>query len=109
MVLKMQAQAYSVESGNGRHEHGWRVCRDVKLSEDKILIPGVVSHVTNVIEHPEVIADRLTTYANVVGCENLTAGTDCGLRGHVHPQIAREKLRALKEVADLASKLLWRQ
>lgn len=107
LVLKVNAQAYSVEAGNVRHEHEWKVWRDTKLPDGKLLIPGVVSHATSVLEHPEVIADRLLNYAGVVGRENVIAGTDCGLGGRVHPQIAWEKLRALREGADLASKQLW--
>jgi 5-methyltetrahydropteroyltriglutamate--homocysteine methyltransferase len=91
-----------------RHEHEWKVFRDVKLPEGKIVVPGVVSHATNVLEHPEVVADRLIRYAGVVGRENVIASTDCGLGGRVHPQIAWAKLAALREGADLASKQLWR-
>jgi 5-methyltetrahydropteroyltriglutamate--homocysteine methyltransferase len=108
LLLKVKAQAYSVEAGNVRHEHEWKVFRDVKLPEGKIVIPGVVSHATNVLEHPEVVADRLIRYASVVGRENVIASTDCGLGGRVHPQIAWAKLAALREGADLASKQLWR-
>jgi 5-methyltetrahydropteroyltriglutamate--homocysteine methyltransferase len=108
LLLKVNAQAYSVEAGNVRHEHEWKVFRDVKLPEGKIVIPGVVSHATNVLEHPEVIADRLVRYASVVGRENVIASTDCGLGGRVHPQIAWAKLQALREGADLASQQLWR-
>ena len=109
LLLKVRAQAYSVEAGNVRHEHEWKVFRDVmKLPEGKIVIPGVVSHATNVLEHPEVIADRLIRYASVVGRENVIASTDCGLGGRVHPQIAWAKLQALREGADLASRQLWR-
>jgi 5-methyltetrahydropteroyltriglutamate--homocysteine methyltransferase len=109
LLLKVNAQGYSVEAGNVRHEHEWRVFRDVmKLPAGKIVIPGVVSHATNVLEHPEVIANRLVQYANVVGRENVIASTDCGLGGRVHPQIAWAKLKALREGADLASKQLWK-
>jgi len=109
LLLKVKAQGYSVEAGNVRHEHEWKVFRDVvKLPEGKIVIPGVVSHATNVLEHPEVIADRLVRYASAVGRENVIASTDCGLGGRVHPQIAWAKLQALREGADLASKQLWR-
>jgi 5-methyltetrahydropteroyltriglutamate--homocysteine methyltransferase len=90
-----------------RHEHEYKVWRDVKLPDGKILIPGVVSHATNVVEHAEVVADRILAYANVVGRENILAGTDCGLGGRVHPQIAWAKLRALAQGARLASKSLW--
>jgi 5-methyltetrahydropteroyltriglutamate--homocysteine methyltransferase len=108
LLLKVKAQAYSVEAGNVRHEHEWKVWKDTKLPDGKLLIPGVVSHATNVLEHPEVIADRLLNYASAVGRENIIAGTDCGLGGRVHAQLAWEKLRALREGADLASKQLWK-
>jgi 5-methyltetrahydropteroyltriglutamate--homocysteine methyltransferase len=108
VMLRVKAQAYSVEAGNVRHEHEYKIWRDVKLPAGKILIPGVVSHATNVVEHPEVVADRLLAYANVVGRENIIAGTDCGLGGRVHPQIARAKLNALAEGARLASAQLRR-
>ena len=107
VMLNVKAQAYSIEAGNVRHEHEYKVWRDVKLPEGKILIPGVVSHATNVVEHPEVVANRLIAYANVVGRENVIAGTDCGLGGRVHPQIARAKLKALSEGAQLATRQLW--
>ncbi len=107
VMLRVNAQAYSVEAGNVRHEHEYKVWRDVELPAGKILIPGVVSHATNVVEHPELVADRLLAYANVVGRENVLAGTDCGLGGRVHPQIAWAKLRALTEGARLASRELW--
>jgi 5-methyltetrahydropteroyltriglutamate--homocysteine methyltransferase len=107
VMLKVKAQAFSVEAGNVRHEHEYKVWRDVKLPDEKILIPGVVSHATNVVEHPELVADRLLAYANAVGRENVIAGTDCGLGGRVHPQIARAKLRALSEGARLATDKLW--
>jgi 5-methyltetrahydropteroyltriglutamate--homocysteine methyltransferase len=107
VMLKVNAQAYSVEAGNVRHEHEYKVWRDVKFPEGRILIPGVVSHATNVVEHPELVADRLIAYANAVGRENVIAGTDCGLGGRVHPQIARAKLTALSEGARLATRQLW--
>jgi 5-methyltetrahydropteroyltriglutamate--homocysteine methyltransferase len=107
LVLSVNASAYSVEAGNVRHEHEWRVWRDVKLPDDKLLIPGVVSHATNIVEHPQVVADRIVRYAQVVGRERVIAGTDCGLGGRIHPQIAWAKLEALSEGAKLASKELW--
>jgi 5-methyltetrahydropteroyltriglutamate--homocysteine methyltransferase len=107
VMLRVKAQAYSVEAGNVRHEHEYKVWRDVKLPEGKILIPGVVSHATNVVEHPELVADRLVAYANIVGRENVIAGTDCGLGGRVHPQIAQAKLCALSEGARRATRQLW--
>jgi 5-methyltetrahydropteroyltriglutamate--homocysteine methyltransferase len=107
VMLKVNAQAFSVEAGNPRHEHEYKVWRDVKLPDGKLLIPGVISHATNVVEHPELVADRLIAYANVVGRENVIAGTDCGLGGRVHPQIAWAKLRALVDGSRLASRKLW--
>jgi 5-methyltetrahydropteroyltriglutamate--homocysteine methyltransferase len=107
VMLRVKAQAYLIEAGNVRHEHEYKIWRDIKLPEGKILIPGVVSHATNVVEHPELIADRILAFANIVGRENIIAGTDCGLGGRVHPQIAWAKLRALAEGAALASKKLW--
>jgi 5-methyltetrahydropteroyltriglutamate--homocysteine methyltransferase len=108
VMLRVKAQAYSVEAGNVRHEHEYKVWNRVKLPPGKILIPGVVSHATNVVEHPELVADRLLNYARVVGRENVIAGTDCGLGGRVHPQIAAAKLKALSDGARLASQELWR-
>ena len=107
LLLKVKAQAYVVEAGNVRHEHEWKVWKNTKLPQGKILIPGVVSHATNVLEHPELVADRLVRFAKVVGRENVLAGTDCGLGGRVHPQIAWAKLTALSEGAKLATKELW--
>jgi 5-methyltetrahydropteroyltriglutamate--homocysteine methyltransferase len=107
LVLAVNAGAYSVEAGNVRHEHEWRVWQDVRLAEGKVLIPGVVSHATNIVEHPQVVADRLVRYARVVGRENVIAGTDCGLGGRIHPQIAWAKLAALAEGARLATRELW--
>lgn len=108
LLIKVKAQAYSVEAGNVRHEHEWKVWQDTKLPDGKLLIPGVVSHATNLIEHPELVADRLIRFARVVGRENLIAGTDCGLGGRVHPQIAWAKLGVLSDGAKLASQELWR-
>jgi len=79
----------------------------VKLPAGKILIPGFVSHSTDLVEHPELVTDRLITFAELVGQENVIAGTDCGLGGRVHPQIAWAKLRALRDGAAIASKKLW--
>ena len=108
LLLRIRAQAYSVEAGNVRHAHEWKVWRDTSVPEGKIVIPGVVSHATNVLEHPELVADRLVQYAEAVGRENVIAGTDCGLGGRVHPQLAWAKLRALAEGAELATEHLWR-
>jgi 5-methyltetrahydropteroyltriglutamate--homocysteine methyltransferase len=108
LVLSVNAGAYSVEAGNVRHEHEWRVWQDVALPDGKLLVPGVVSHATNIVEHPQVVADRIVRYAHVVGREKVIAGTDCGLGGRVHPQIAWVKLSALVEGAKLATRELWR-
>jgi 5-methyltetrahydropteroyltriglutamate--homocysteine methyltransferase len=108
LLLKVKAQGYSVEAGNVRHEHEWKLWRETKLPAGKVLIPGVVSHATNVLEHPELVADRIVRFASAVGRENVIASTDCGLGGRVHPQIAWAKLGALAQGARLASKELWR-
>ena len=108
LVLSVNAGAYSVEAGNVRHEHEWRVWEKVKLPDGKMLIPGVVSHATNIVEHPQVVADRIVRYARVAGRENVIAGTDCGFGGRIHPQIAWAKLEALAAGAKLATKELWR-
>jgi 5-methyltetrahydropteroyltriglutamate--homocysteine methyltransferase len=108
IVLKVQAGAYSVEAGNPRHEHEWKVWKDTKLPDGKILIPGVVGHSSDFIEHPELVAERLVRFAELVGKENMIAGTDCGLGGRVgHPTIVWAKLQALAEGAELASEQLW--
>ena len=107
LMLKVQAGAYSVEAANPRHEHEWKIWKDVKLPPGKILIPGVVSHASNVVEHPELVADRIVRFAGLVGRENVIAGTDCGMGARVHPQIAWAKLKALAEGAQLATKELW--
>jgi 5-methyltetrahydropteroyltriglutamate--homocysteine methyltransferase len=108
VMLKIDARAYSFEAGNVRHEHEWKVWQDVKLPDDKIILPGVVSHATNVVEHPELVAERILRFANLVGRERVIASTDCGLGGRVHPQIAWAKLEALAQGAAVATKQLWR-
>jgi 5-methyltetrahydropteroyltriglutamate--homocysteine methyltransferase len=106
VMLAVNCRAYSFEAANVRHEHEWRVWQDVKLPEGKVLIPGVVSHATNVVEHPELVADRIVRFVRLVGCDHVMAGTDCGLGGRVHPEIAWAKLESLVEGAALASKQL---
>jgi 5-methyltetrahydropteroyltriglutamate--homocysteine methyltransferase len=107
LVLKVKCGAYGVEGANPRHEHEWKVWQDVKLPADTVLIPGVVTPKTNIVEHPETVADRIVRYAEVVGTENVIAGTDCGLAdGRIHPELAWAKLRALSEGAALASQRL---
>ena len=108
LVLKVRAQAYSIEASNPCHEHEWRVWTEVKLPEGKILIPGVTGHYSDFIEHPQAIADRLVRYAKLVGRENVIAGTDCGLGTRVgHPKVAWAKFQAMAEGARLATKQLW--
>jgi 5-methyltetrahydropteroyltriglutamate--homocysteine methyltransferase len=109
ILLKVRAQGYVVEAANARHEHEWQVWGDIALPEDKILIPGVVSHSTNVVEHPELVAWRIKNFASVVPRESIIAGTDCGLGYRVHAQIAWAKLATLSEGAREASRVLWRR
>ena len=103
----MKAQTYSFEAANVRHEHEWRVWQNGKLPPSKMLMPGVVSHATNLVEHPQLVADRILRYAAIVGRERVIAGTDCGLGGRVHTDLAWAKLRTLAEGARLASNSLW--
>ena len=109
ILLMARPTALSIVGANGRHEHEWKVWQDVRLSDGKILIPGVVAHATNLVEHPELVADRLVRYANLVGRENVIAGTDCGLGGRLHPEIVWAKFQAMAEGARLASAQLWRR
>jgi len=114
LLLKLRVGGYQFEAGNVRHEHEWKVWKDVKVPEDRILIPGVISHVTNVVEHPELIAERLIRFANIVGRERVMAGSDCGFAQgpfirRVHPTIQWAKLRAQAEGARIATAELWGQ
>ena len=102
-VLTINADGLTFEAANVRHEHEWKIWRDIRLPEGKYLIPGVVSHSTNVVEHPELVADRISRFADLVGPENIVASTDCGLGGRVHPEIAVAKLHSLTQGAELAS------
>jgi len=109
IVLKVKVGAYSFEAANPRHEHEWKVWKSVKLEPGQMLIPGVISHATNVVEHPELVAERLTRFADIVGRENVMAGTDCGfcqspLAGRVHRTIMWAKLKSLAEGAAIASR-----
>ncbi len=104
LMLRTKAQAYLIEGANARHEHEVAVWEKVKLPAGKILVPGVITHSTDVVEHPELVAQRLRRYAKLVGRENLIAGADCGFGGRSHPQIAWAKLKSLVEGAALASK-----
>ena len=112
IVLKIRAGAYSFEAANPRHEHEWELSKSTKLPEGKALIPGVISHSTVLVEHPELVAQRITRYANVVGRENVIAGSDCGFATfagskEVHPSIVWAKLQSLADGAKIASKQLW--
>jgi 5-methyltetrahydropteroyltriglutamate--homocysteine methyltransferase len=112
LMLQVRAAAYLVEAANPRHEHEWAVWQEVKLPDGKILIPGVVSHCVHLVEHPELVAQRLIRFADVVGRERVIAGTDCGFGtsgagDEVHPDVAWAKLRALVEGARIASQRLF--
>jgi 5-methyltetrahydropteroyltriglutamate--homocysteine methyltransferase len=112
LVLKVKAGAYLIEAANPRHEHEWKVWKSVKLPAGKVLVPGVISHATNVVEHPELVAERVVRFANAVGRENVIAGTDCGFaqgpfHRRVHPTIMWAKLEALAEGARIATRELW--
>jgi len=112
IVLRVKAGAYVIEGANPRHEHEWKVWQDVSLPDGKVVIPGVISHATNIVEHPELVAERIVRYADVVGAENVIAGTDCGFAqspfiSRVHPTIQWAKLEALAEGARIASEQLF--
>jgi 5-methyltetrahydropteroyltriglutamate--homocysteine methyltransferase len=112
VILKIHAGAYSFEAANPRHEHEWKVWADVTLPDGKILIPGVISHSTVLVEHPELVAQRIVRFAGVVGRENVIAGSDCGFATfagskEVHPSIVWAKLKALSDGARIASSELW--
>jgi 5-methyltetrahydropteroyltriglutamate--homocysteine methyltransferase len=112
-MLQIRAGAYSFEASNPRHEHEWEVWEHVKLPAGKVLVPGVVSHCVSLVEHPELVAQRIVRYARIVGRENVVAATDCGfgtsaVGDQVHPDVAWAKLAALVEGSRIASRILWR-
>jgi hypothetical protein len=112
IMLGVQAGAYSFEAGNPPHEHDWRVCETVKLPEGKLLIPGIITHDSNLVEHTEAVAQRIGRFATVVGRENVIADADCGFASfstscEVHPSVVWTKLAALAEGPCLATKELW--
>ena len=108
LVLKVRAGCYSVEAANARHEHEWEVWKDAGLPDGKAIMPGVVGHATDVVEHPELVAQRLVRFAGIVGRAHVIAGTDCGLGSRVgHPEIAWAKLEAMIAGAKLATRTLW--
>ena len=112
-IVQIKARYYSFEGANCRHEHEYHVFEDVKLPEGKVLIPGVITHASNIVEHPQLIAERIMRYAKLVGRENVIAGADCGFSSQacyhpeVHPKVMWEKFRAMVEGARIASKKLW--
>jgi 5-methyltetrahydropteroyltriglutamate--homocysteine methyltransferase len=108
LILMVRAECISVEAANPQHDHDWKLWETVKLPEGKSYMPGVVSHVSNHIEHPELVAQRLVRYANIMGKENVIAGTDCGMGSRVgHAEVAWAKFRAMSAGAKLATKELW--
>ncbi len=112
VILKSKPQAYLMEASNPRHAHEWAVWANTKIPDDKLLIPGVIDSVTNFVEHPELVAERIGRFADIVGRERVLAGTDCGFGtfagyGAIHPPIAWAKLRSLVEGAEIASRRLW--
>jgi 5-methyltetrahydropteroyltriglutamate--homocysteine methyltransferase len=112
ILLKANVGAFLIEGANPRHEHEWEVWQNVKMPEGKVLIPGVISHATNIVEHPELVAQRIMRYAKSLGRENVIAGTDCGFaqgpfHRRVHPSIMWAKFESLAQGARLATKQLW--
>jgi 5-methyltetrahydropteroyltriglutamate--homocysteine methyltransferase len=112
LVLQIDVAGFALEMGNARHEHEWRVWETVKLPADRVLIPGVISHTTHLVEHPELVAERIVRLAKLVGRENVIGGTDCGFAqtastARVHPTVMWAKLQSLVEGARLASRDLW--
>ena len=108
IILRVKAQVYSIEAANPRHQHEWRVWQKVKLPSGKAFMPGVISHATDIVEHPRLVADRLVQYAHLVGKENVIAGTDCGVGSRVwNGEIAWAKFAAMAEGARIASQELW--
>jgi len=113
-VLKINAGSFSFEAANPRHEHEYHLFERVKVPEGKVLCPGVITHASNIVEHPELIAERLVRFAKLVGRENVMAGADCGFssqalyKTEVHPTVVWEKFKAMRQGADLATKQLWK-
>jgi len=112
LILQVRAGAYVIEGANPRHEHEWKVWQSVKLPAGKVLVPGVISHATNIVEHPELVCERIVRLARLLGRDNIIAGTDCGfaqspMYRRVHPSIMWAKLEALAAGAKLASRELW--
>jgi 5-methyltetrahydropteroyltriglutamate--homocysteine methyltransferase len=114
-VFKINAGSFSFEAANPRHEHEYHLFEQVKVPEGKVLCPGVITHASNIVEHPELIAERLVRLANLVGRENVMAGADCGFssqalyRTEVHPTVVWEKFKAMRQGADIATRRLWQR
>jgi 5-methyltetrahydropteroyltriglutamate--homocysteine methyltransferase len=112
-VLKINAGSYSFEAANPRHEHEYHLFERVKVPEGKVLVPGVITHASNIVEHPELIAERIIRFARLVGRENVIAGADCGFSSQamytteVHPTVVWAKFKAMREGADIATEQLW--
>ena len=112
-MLKIDAGSYSFEAANPRHEHEYHVFEEVKIPDTKVLCPGVITHASNIVEHPELIAERIMRFAKLVGRENVMAGADCGFssqalyKTEVHDTVVWEKFKAMREGADIATKKLW--
>jgi 5-methyltetrahydropteroyltriglutamate--homocysteine methyltransferase len=112
-VLKVNAGSFSFEAANPRHEHEYHLFERVKVPEGKVICPGVVTHASNIVEHPELIAERLIRFAKLVGRENVMAGADCGFssqalyKTEVHPTVVWEKFKAMRQGADIATARLW--
>ena len=113
-MLKINAGSYSFEAANPRHEHEYHLFERGKVPEDKVLVPGVVTHASNIVEHPELIAERIIRFARLVGRENIIAGADCGFSSQamytteVHPTVIWEKFKAMRQGADIATRMLWK-
>ena len=108
IIFRVNAGSYSIEASNPCHEHEWNVFEEVKLPKDATLVPGVIGHYSDFIEHPDLVAQRLVRYAKLVGRENVLAGTDCGIGTRVgHPSICWAKFEAMAEGARRATKILW--
>ncbi|MBI2228761.1 MAG: cobalamin-independent methionine synthase II family protein [Deltaproteobacteria bacterium] len=113
LMLKVNAEAISFEAANPRHEHEWRLWENIKLPAGKILIPGVITHCSNIVEHPELVAERIIRYAKLVGRENVIGGSDCGFSSQatftpeIHPTVVWAKFKAMAEGAKIATKQLW--
>jgi 5-methyltetrahydropteroyltriglutamate--homocysteine methyltransferase len=113
-VLKIDAGSYSFECANPRHEHEYHLFEKIEIADGKVLCPGMITHASNIVEHPEIIAERILRFAKLVGRENVMAGADCGFssqalyKTEVHPTVVWEKFKALRQGADIATKQLWK-